>query len=272
MSKKVTTFEHDMELQKLSKTRAKELHALANKKERDSSGLFMVEGEKSLMDSIGFFRLRQLVCLPDWIERHGDLLRAHGDKILVGSPVTMSMVTTLSSAPSVIGIFEKPHYPEVIDYLSPDGLYLLLDDVQDPGNLGTIIRTCDWFGVYDIFASPGTADVYSPKVVKSAMGSLSRVRVRYTDLSLLIENNRDVKVIGTLLKGFPLEEYSEGLKGFLLMGNEGKGISEELKNKIEIGITIPPYDSRNHPDSLNVAIATAVILSHRNARLIKDSN
>ena len=146
--------------------------------------------------------------------------------------------------------------------IDKDGLYLLLDEIQDPGNLGTIIRTSDWFGVYNIFASKNTVDVFSPKVVQSTMGSLSRVKVRYVDLEKLITENKDIKVIGTLLDGKPLNKVTLERKGFLLMGNEGRGMSDNLKKLIDLPLTILPFNKNNHPDSLNVAIATAIVLSH----------
>ena len=128
--------------------------------------------------------------------------------------------------------------------------------------MGTIIRTCDWFGIYDIFASKNTVDVYSPKVIQSTMGSLSRVKVHYLDLEKLIENNRKIKVIGTLLNGLPLNETNVGKGGMLIMGNEGRGISENLKKYIDVALTITPANLKSHPDSLNVAIATAITLFH----------
>ena len=168
----------------------------------------------------------------------------------------------MNTPSEIIGIFEKPAPIEIIPTLEKNKLYLLLDEIQDPGNLGTIIRTCDWFGIYDIFASPNTVDVYSPKVVQATMGSLSRVKVHYLDLVKLLETNQDFKVIGTLLDGKPLYEEKNVKEAFLIMGNEGKGISEELKKYIDIPLTIPPVNPVNHPDSLNVSIATAIVLSH----------
>lgn len=245
----------------LSKTKAKELKKLASKKMRDTLGLFMVEGEKCVLDSLPAFDLQHLVCLPSWIDSHPQFVHKYKDFILLADSKGIEALSSLNSLPEVIGIFKKRTLAEETPQLIPDKFYLLLDTIQDPGNLGTIIRTCDWFGIYDIYASKDTADCYSPKVVQSAMGSLSRVKVHYTDLVDLIEKNPDIRVIGTLLRGIPIREVKWPEGGFLIMGNEGKGVSEELRRKIDLAVTIPPANSASHPDSLNVAIATAIILS-----------
>lgn len=260
MSKKLSTFDIAMTLNILSKTKAKEFKALSTKKERDRTGLFIAEGEKCVSDTLGAFQLVNLICTQDWINRNLDTVRKFKEDILVADKRGMEIISSQASLPDVIAIFHKGTEDRDIPKLDPEKLYLLLDEVQDPGNLGTIIRTCDWFGVYDIFASKNTVDVYSPKVVQATMGSLSRVRVRYLDLKELIRNNMRLKLIGTVLDGDPLEKASLPNKGMLLMGNEGRGISEELRDLIDVGVTIPPYNSKEHPDSLNVAIATAIML------------
>lgn len=246
----------------LSKTKAKEIKTLANKKDRDLSGLFLVEGEKSVADTLGAFELQYLIATSAWLASHSGLTKGiEEEKIMVADKRGLEIISSLKSVPEVVAVYRKPK--DIINLkLDPEKLYLLLDEIQDPGNLGTIIRTSDWFGVYDIFASPTTVDVYSPKVVQSSMGSLSRVRIHYVDLKALIDNNPDIKLIGAVLDGKPLREVSKETKGMVVMGNEGRGISEELKKRIEIPVTILPVDPTAHPDSLNVAIATAIVLSH----------
>lgn len=246
--------------QLLSKTKAKELKSLSLKKERERQGLFMVEGDKSVIDSLSAFELKYLITTSGWIELHSNLATLYSDKILLADKKGLEIISSLISLPEVIAVFYKPKENYEIPVLDAKKIYVLLDEIQDPGNLGTIIRSCDWFGIYEIFASRTTVDVYSPKVIQAAMGSLSRVRVKYLDLNVLIQKNRDIKVIGTLLTGIPIKEIDLNSGGLLLMGNEGKGISEELKNMIDIPVTIPPVNTRNHPDSLNVAIATAIML------------
>lgn len=255
-------FEPDMIFHSLSKTKAKELKALSTKKERDRQGLFIVEGEKCVVDTLDAFELENLLVTPEWIENHSVLSRRYKDKILSTDHRGIEIVSSLSSLPSVIAIYKIPEVPNQIPLLKKNKIYVLLDEIQDPGNLGTIIRTCDWYGVYEIFASKTTVDVFSPKVVQATMGSLSRVRVTYTDLEQLISKNPEIKVIGTLLNGTPLNEIKSLSGGMILLGNEGRGISDKLKKLIDLALTIPPINPESHPDSLNVAISNAIILSH----------
>ena len=245
----------------LSKTKAKEFKALVSKKERDLQGLFLVEGEKCVKDSLDSFKLKNLICTKDWFERNQEFEENWGNEILLSDKRGIEIISSLNTPPEVIAVFEKPVYLEKIPELDKNKFYLLLDEIQDPGNLGTIIRTSDWFGVYQIFASKNTVDVYSPKVVQSTMGSLSRVKVLYLDLEELILKNRDIKLIGTILNGVPLDDAKVIKNGMILMGNEGRGISNDLKKYIDLPVTIPPVNPSNHPDSLNVGIATAIILS-----------
>lgn len=246
----------------LSKTKAKEIKSLSLKKERDREGLFIAEGEKCVRDLLEAFPLKYLVATAEWIENNQALQNKYTQELLVTDKRGLEIISSLNSVPDVIAVFYKRKDKQSLPKIDPEKLYILLDEIQDPGNLGTIIRTADWFGVYDIFASGNTVDVYSGKVVQSTMGSLSRVRIHYTDLKLLIENNPEVKVIGTLLTGEPYRNVRKKTGGFLLMGNEGRGISEELKKMIDLPLTIPPVNKESHPDSLNVSIATAILLSH----------
>lgn len=249
-------------MKELSKTKSRELKSLAQKKERERQGLFMVEGEKCVEDSLDAFQLVYLICTQGWWDDHKESLERYQDDVLIADKRSLEIMSSMKSVPDVMAVFKIPEQSDEIPLLNKDGLFLLLDEIQDPGNLGTIIRTCDWFGVYDIFASKNTVDVFSPKVVQSAMGSLSRVSVRYLNLEELITKNREIKVIGTLLSGEALNDLNLERKGMILMGNEGRGISEKLKNLIDIPVTIPPLNMASHPDSLNVGIATGIILSH----------
>lgn len=259
MSKKVSTFDFVMQNNILSKAKAKEFKSLSLKKERDRSGMFIVEGEKGVIDTLGVFDVECLISTKEWADRNPEILTKWADRFLIADRRGIEIISSLNSLPEIIAVYRKPSETPVA--LDSNKLYLLLDVIQDPGNLGTIIRTCDWFGVYDIFASKNTVDVYSPKTVQSTMGSLSRVKVHYTDLKELILAHPKFPVIGTLLEGNPVNEMKISSKGFLLMGNEGRGISDELKKLITLPVTIPPVNSESHPDSLNVAIATAILLN-----------
>lgn len=250
-----------MKPQVLSVSKAKEFHGLFNKKNRDREGLFIVEGEKNVADTLVAFDLEALVCTDEWFDNNSTLVN-EGNKVFIADAKKMGMVSSLNCPPDVLAVFKKRVDSEIIPKLPTESIYVLLDEIQDPGNLGTIIRTCDWFGVYDIFASRNTVDVYSPKVVQATMGSLSRVKVHYIDLKELIEKNKGIKVIGAVLDGKPLTSFDKMQSGLLLLGNEGRGISQELKELIDIPLTIEPLNPLKHPDSLNVAVSAAIILSH----------
>ena len=262
MSKNVPTFDIAMIYEQLSKTKAKELKGLANKKIRDQKDLFLVEGDKCVKDSVSAFEPVHIIATDAWLKENSDFILPFKEYVLQSDSRGIEIISSFNSLPQVIAVLKKPEENKKIPVLEKDKLYLLLDDIQDPGNMGTIIRTCDWFGVYDIFASKNTVDIYGPKVVQSAMGSLSRVKVTYLDLAELIQRNPDIRVIGTLLEGKPFNVCGNLNSGMLIMGNEGNGISQKLKGKITLPVTIPPFNNKNHPDSLNVAIATAVILSY----------
>lgn len=261
MSKNVPTFDIVMEYPLLSKAKAKELKGLVSKKERERQGLFIVEGEKSVLDTLQSLNLQYLVATQQWLNRNLDLCMKFSDKVLMTDKRGIEIISSLNSKPEVIAVYRLPEEDNDIPLLDSETLYVLLDEVQDPGNLGTIIRTCDWFGVYDIFASRNTADVFSPKVVQSTMGSLARVKVHYVDLKKLVVENSQLPLIGTVLNGESIKNLKVNQGGMLLMGNEGRGISEELMSLITYPVTIPPYNSTNHPDSLNVGIATAIMLN-----------
>lgn len=262
MSKKLPTFDVDMDAQELSKSKAKEFKSLTSKKERDKQGLFLAEGEKCVTDMLKTFNPRYLIATKPWIEKHPEICNKWEERVLVSDKRNIEIISSLNTPSEIVAVFEKTIRDDEIPVLDKSKIYLLLDEIQDPGNLGTIVRTCDWFGLYDIFASKNTADVYGNKVVQSTMGSLTRVRVHYLDLEELIETNREMKVIGTVLNGVPLKETALESGGLILMGNEGRGISENLLKRIDLPVTIPPVNISSHPDSLNVSIATAIILSH----------
>lgn len=245
----------------LSKTKAQEFKGLALKKNRSKKNLFLAEGDKCVTDMLGSFEIEALICNERWFKDHQSEVQHLKERILISDQRTLDMISTLSTPSGVIAVFKIPATDEIFK-LKPTGLYVLLDTIQDPGNLGTIIRTCDWFGVYEIFASNNTVDVYSPKVVQATMGSLNRVRVHYTDLSQLINENKEIPLIGMVLDGKPLNSVEKLDGGMLLLGNEGNGISKELMEKISLPLTILPYNLHNHPDSLNVGIANAVMLSY----------
>lgn len=270
----------------LSKTKRLTLSRLGTRKMREKFGLFLVEGWKSVKDlfdnSNNKIRIEYIVSLQENLEdvkRHlseiediySNSCKEHHNQAECGLPeiyvVTskeMREISSLSVAPEVIAVCKLPirkKEEEILASPLPEDLYLLLDGVQDPGNLGTIIRTAHWFGVNRIFASYDTVDLYNPKTVQSTMGSLGSVSVDYVDLSRLIADNPDKEAAGLLLEGKNIFHTELPSSAFIIMGNEGNGISEALRKKLTMGLTIPPHDPRNHSESLNVAIASAITLA-----------
>lgn len=262
MSKNVFIFDKIMNFGILSKNKAKEFKCLQTKKGRDKFSLFLVEGKKSVLDFLNSFALEYLICTPDWLEKNSDIKKLKEKILLDVDKKHISLISSLSTPPEVIAVFKIPGEDICSTHLEENKFYVLLDNIQDPGNLGTIIRTCDWFGIYDIYASKDTVDVFNPKVIQATMGSLSRVKIRYLDLEVLINENKKLAVYGTFMSGIPINDIELKNGGLILLGNEGNGISERLKEYVTIPVTIPPVNLCNHPDSLNVAIANAIFLSH----------
>lgn len=246
----------------LSKTKTSLYSSLSAKKMRQKHGLFLAEGEKCALDTLGAFPLECLVVTKEWLEGNRRLMADCSDRVAVASADSIRKITTLVSPPEVIAVFRLPDENGAGVEIDKDKLYLMLDGVQDPGNLGTIIRTADWFGIDTIIASKDTADVFNPKVVQSTMGSLKRVRVVYADLIEILELNGKMPVYGLLLDGESIYRSEYNHKGgFIVMGNEGNGISPSIRKMVTHKLLIPPYDKERHPESLNVAVATAITLS-----------
>lgn len=259
--------------EKLSKSRRQLLSRLNTKKMRGKTGLLLVEGRKSIMDLLGMCD-SDTAWLPEYILTTSESLESiRGYMKMKGveeipfylaSQSDMREISSLSTPPDVIAVCRLPERRTESEILastiSPD-LYIMLDGIQDPGNLGTIIRTAHWFGIRRIFASYDTVDLYNPKVVQSTMGSLAKVSVDYVDLEKLSDANPDIPLIGLLLEGKNIYKACLPSNAFIVMGNEGNGLSDALRKRLSMALTIPPYDPSNHSESLNVAIATAITLS-----------
>lgn len=230
----------------LSKSQIKWVRSLQQKKNRDAEGVFVAEGQKCVNDLLSAFEL-VLLATPD-----------------NATPTEIEQMSSLRTPQGVIAVFRKP-IPDT-QYLLSD-LMLALDGVQDPGNLGTIIRTCDWFGVHDILCSRDTADCYNPKVVQATMGALARVRLHYVDLPEVLTELRQqgIPLYGTLLDGrniYDTNAIPNKYTGVIIMGNEGKGISEAVRSLITHPLRIPSYPpDAPTSESLNVGIATAITLA-----------
>lgn len=239
----------------LSKNKIKYIKSLDQKKNRKEEKLFVAEGPKLVGDLLPYFRCRLLVATAEWLDQQQPI---QADEIVTATQEELSKASFLKTPQQVLALFEQSDYPveyEVVNH----SLCLALDDIQDPGNLGTIIRLADWFGIEHLFCSPNTVDVYSPKVIQATMGGIARVKVHYTPLCDLIKS-ADTPVYGTFLDGENI--YSEALSqnGLIVMGNEGNGISKEIERLISRKLYIPNYPlNRETSESLNVAVATAVV-------------
>ena len=248
----------------LSKNKIKFLHSLEMKKNRDEQQSFVAEGPKIVHDILSRHKdqLSVIAATEEWFAQEYQLMDGLQYERIVVSADELTKVSFLCHPQQVFAVFRKfaEMTPEELPSLA-DKLTLVLDGVQDPGNLGTIIRIADWFGIEDIICSKDTVDVYNPKVVQATMGSIARVRVSYMDLKQLFEVlPPTLPVYGTLLEGNNM--YSEQLShnGIIIMGNEGKGISPQIRQFISKGLRIPNYpEGRDTADSLNVAVATAII-------------
>jgi TrmH family RNA methyltransferase len=173
----------------------------------------------------------------------------------------MERISQLKTANSVLAVVELPRH-SLAKAQPAKNLVLALDRVQNPGNLGTIIRLADWFGISDIVCSEDSADCFNPKVVQATMGAILRVRVHYTNLPQWLANQRDTKIYGTFLEGENIYSAQLDKAGVIVMGNEGQGISTEVAETVTHKLLIPPYPAdRCGSESLNVAVATAVICS-----------
>ena len=234
-------------MEHLSKNQVKWVRSLQQKKQRDAEGVFVAEGHKCVEELRSAFEL---------------VLLATSDN---ANTIEISQMSSLRTPQGVIGVFRKRE--AMGNETIGDGIIVALDGVQDPGNLGTIIRTCDWFGVRDIYCSIDTADCYNPKVVQATMGALARVRVHYIHLEEWLKEVKaaNIPIYGTLLEGGNM--YHEGAivdktKGVIVMGNEGNGISPAVRELITHPIRIPSYpENAETSESLNVGIATAIVLA-----------
>lgn len=253
----------------LTKNKQKLIRSLAQKKVRDTLGLFLAEGPKVVEELLPTFACHHLLATPRYLESPaGQSAISRARHISELTPINDAQLSALSGQKTphdVMAIFEQPQESSADIARWTDipthSLALALDDVQDPGNLGTIIRLADWFGVEHIFCSPGTADAFSPKTVQATMGALGRVCLHRTPLQPLIQGLKEgTPVYGTYLDGQNL--YAERLTphGLIVMGNEGNGISPHIRTLCTHRLLIPSHPAgRPTSESLNVAVATAII-------------
>jgi TrmH family RNA methyltransferase len=235
----------------LSKNQIKLITSLQQKKYRKQEQLFFAEGVKVVQELLhSNFELQELFTTKQ------DFLSVSKDKLHGISEAELKKISALATPNSCLAVFKIPKAKETKE----SGLILALDDVRDPGNLGTIIRLCDWFGIETLLCSEETVDIYNPKVVQATMGSISRVNVVYGDLENFLVKTK-LTVFGTFMDGKNIYQESLPNDGVIVMGNEANGISEAVEKLVTDRIAIPRFGDLQITESLNVATATAIILS-----------
>lgn len=231
----------------ISKNQIKLIQSLQRKKKRDELGLFVAEGNKLITDLLADFECLHLFSTSEALKKAEQV-----------SDMEMKKITHLSTPSKALAVFKQKKTQINLDYVN-NQLSLVLDDVQDPGNVGTIIRIADWFGIKYVFCSAACADVYNSKTVKATMGALSRVNVVYTDIPELLRK-LNCPVFGTFMDGEDIYKAELPSSGVIIMGNEGNGISELLEKSVKYRLSIPSFGEKSS-ESLNVAMATGIVCS-----------
>ena len=234
----------------VSKNQIKLINSLQQKKYRKLHNLFIAEGKKVIQELIDAnFSLEHLFVTKE------NLFDSKYNFELI-SDNDLKKISALTTANDCLAVFKIKE----VNSHSSSGLELALDNIKDPGNIGTIIRLCDWFGISKIVCTEETVDIYNPKVVQATMGSLARVEVLYTNLANYLKTT-DLEIFGTFMEGTNIYKTELPSKGIIVMGNEAHGISTEIENLVPQKLSIPRFGSLQQTESLNVATATAVILS-----------
>lgn len=235
----------------VSKSQIKLITSLAQKKNRTRHGLFPVEGIKGISELLNsHFELETLYTTsPEFT--------ASESKTVIISETDLKKISNLKTPQVALGIFRIPgnRPPEI------KGLCLALDGIRDPGNLGTIIRLCDWFGIKELLCSTDTVDCYNPKVVQATMGSIARVNINYMDLNEVIARHKNIEIFGTFMEGEDIYRATIPKNGILILGNEANGISPDIERLLTRKLSIPQFGRAGKTESLNVATAAAIFLS-----------
>jgi TrmH family RNA methyltransferase len=244
-----------------SKSQIKLIKSLSQKKFRNKHRLFLIEGKKGIFELLNSsLKLHSLYTVED-------VFNASEEKTNLISEADLKKISNLHTPQTALAIFQMPEVaePEV------KGLQVVLDEVQDPGNLGTIIRLCDWFGVEDLICSQGTVDCYNPKVVQATMGSISRVKIHYLEITKFLTLAKEKNpVYGTFLEGENVYTQPLSPEGIIVLGNEANGISSQVEQLISKKLLIPQFGNSQRTESLNVATAAAIFLSEFSRRNITE--
>lgn len=242
----------------LSKNKVKYIRSLELKKFRNEYNTFVAEGNKLVADMLPAFDSELIIAKPCWMATQGDI---PAKELLVAEEDDIRKASFLKNPQDVLAVFKLPDWS--IDAVKPaEELVLALDNIQDPGNLGTIIRIADWFGIRHIVCGMDSADAFSPKVVQATMGALARVKVYYTPLEAYLKEQagQSVPIYGTFLDGENIYDKKLMTSGIIVMGNEGNGVSPEIERLVNEKLFIPSYPPNDETsESLNVAVATAIV-------------
>jgi len=235
----------------VSKNQIKLISGLHQKKQRSTHQLFFAEGVKVIQELLqSNFELEHLYTTQN------DFETVESSKRTLINEQELKKISALTTPNSCLAVFKIPVENKIIE----TGLILALDNIRDPGNLGTILRLCDWFGIKQIICSKETVDIYNPKVVQATMGSIARVNVNYVDLETFLSQT-ELPVFGTFMNGDNIYQSALPQNGIIIMGNEANGISKEIEKMVKIRLTIPRFGELQKTESLNVATATGIILS-----------
>ena len=243
----------------LSKSRLKYIQSLAHKKFREASDEYIIEGPKMLEEFLVSRPelINEIYALDTWADGTKRLLSSVDQSIIqIISDIELEKISVLSTPNQVLALvkkFDVAEFPILKDHFT-----LVLDNIQDPGNLGTIIRTADWFGIRQVVCSNESADVYNPKVVQSTMGSILRVQVFYLDIETWISKQKDFPVFCTALEGKNLFDMKPVKEGLMIIGNESKGVRSSIMKSATEKITIPRYGGA---ESLNAAVAAGIVMA-----------
>jgi len=245
---------------RISKNKLKLVKSLARKKERDKHGLFVVEGEKMVQDFIltnGEFEF--VIATAEWLGKNNDI-PIESSKVFEIANNELKSASSLDTPNKVLLVAKKPR--KKIDYLKlKEEHVFMFEHIQDPGNMGTIIRTLAWFGINTIICSPGSVDIYNPKVVQATMGTLWHVNTFYEDLDVVLEELKGKTVYATSMEGENIYQTKLDNSGIVVFGNEAKGLSDHIMEKADKKIHIPSFAAGKNVDSLNVAISAGIIAS-----------
>lgn len=241
----------------LSKAKIKYLHSLQQKKYRLREQAFLVEGEKMIDEILrqNIFNVHSIYATEAWISQNSPILTPYKACLTSTSANELKKISSLKTPNSVIAVLEIPNYTSFEDKIQTS-LNLVLENIQDPGNMGTIIRIADWFGIPNIFCSKGCVDIYNSKVIQASMGGFLRVKIHYTDLAPLFQEHPELPIYGAVLGGDNVFKESLKRPSFLLIGNEGKGLSQNIQSLITHKITIPKMGGA---ESLNAGVATGIL-------------